>query len=156
MSDIVDLKWLVADEADEFFDFAAPIYRRTYAHLDPIAVEAYLLDTMSPDMIRKLIDRGRRYAYIIHRGKTAGFVGYDAGPETLYLDKLYITEEYRGKGLGSEIIEFLKNLAQSGNLSAFELYVSSSNPGAIRFYESKGFRDKALGKSSESDQTTFQ
>lgn len=57
-----------------------------------------------------------------------------------YLGFIYLEPEFRGKGLGADIIERLKVWGLGRGLSHFQLNVYSENTFAIRAYEKAGFR----------------
>ncbi|GGK58270.1 GNAT family N-acetyltransferase [Amphritea balenae] len=56
-----------------------------------------------------------------------------------YLFKLYVSEEYRGKGLGESLIDFLFGELKLRGLGSLDLEVYQKNEKAIRFYERLGF-----------------
>lgn len=60
----------------------------------------------------------------------------EGGGLTLWLDELYIKEQYRGKGLGSELIAFLKS---DGDIKRIRLEITPDNLGAERLYRALGF-----------------
>lgn len=136
----ISMKWLDTEDAEELFEFAAPIFRATYGDLDPEGVERYLQNTLSPGNIRDLIRNGRRYAYIISNGENVGFIGFDMKDGILFLDKLYFRPEYRRMGFGTATIDFLKDLAESEGLRILDLHVADSNHNAWKFYETLGFK----------------
>lgn len=55
---------------------------------------------------------------------------------TLWLDELYVKEQYRGKGLGSELIAYLKT---DVNVKRIRLEITPENLGAERLYKSLDF-----------------
>lgn len=58
--------------------------------------------------------------------------------KSLYLDDLYITENYRGKGLGSKLMDEVFDLAKTEKCKKVKWQVSKWNQNAIDFYKSKG------------------
>ena len=56
-----------------------------------------------------------------------------------YLGFIYLDSEYRGKALGREIIEALKQWGTSRGMQHFHLNVYADNAAAIRAYEKAGF-----------------
>ena len=58
---------------------------------------------------------------------------------TLWIEDIYILEQYRGKGLGGELFAYLeKNYADS--FSRFRLEVEEDNEHAVHLYKKNGFR----------------
>jgi len=59
--------------------------------------------------------------------------------KALVLDDLYIREEYRGKGLGKEAMEFFVAYARNNGYKRLQFQSELSNPGAMAFYKKIGF-----------------
>jgi ribosomal protein S18 acetylase RimI-like enzyme len=55
------------------------------------------------------------------------------------IDELYITPEYRNRGIGTRFIDSLRQ-SRSNNLVALELQVLPYNSRALKLYESLGFK----------------
>ncbi|TQV86657.1 GNAT family N-acetyltransferase [Aliikangiella coralliicola] len=60
------------------------------------------------------------------------------GKKGIHLDDLYIEPEFRSKGYGKELMNYLTRLAKSRGYARFEWWCMKSNHNAIRFYESLG------------------
>lgn len=60
------------------------------------------------------------------------------GKNGLYLEDLYVTPEFRGRGAGKNILKYLAQLAVKLNCGRFEWRVLDWNEPAIKFYESIG------------------
>lgn len=58
--------------------------------------------------------------------------------KSFYLDDLYILENYRGKGLGSRLIDEVFEMAKKENCKKVKWMVSKWNKNAIDFYKKKG------------------
>lgn len=66
------------------------------------------------------------------------FAYYTWVGKSLYLDDLYVKEEYRNVGIGKALINELKIIAQKENCKRFRWQVLNWNAPAIRFYEKMG------------------
>ena len=84
-------------------------------------------------------------AYIIeYEGKIAGYgltartFSQEAGGNVRWLEELYILEEYRSKGLGSEFFAYMEETREEGE-TRFRLEVEDDNIGAVSLYKRKGF-----------------
>lgn len=84
-------------------------------------------------------------AYIIEdRGEPAGFAllsttfSQEAGGKVVWIEELYIREEYRGRGLGSEFLGFVKDKVEP-YVSRIRLEIEPSNEYAKEMYTSIGF-----------------
>ena len=60
------------------------------------------------------------------------------GKHGLYLEDLYISPEYRGKGAGMSILKYLAKIALLNNCGRFEWSVLTWNEPAIQLYQSMG------------------
>lgn len=65
--------------------------------------------------------------------------------KTLYIDDICIDENCRGKHIGSQIFEYVKNYAKSIDCYNVTLNVWSCNPGAMKFYERCGLVPQKTG-----------
>ena len=60
--------------------------------------------------------------------------------KTLYLDDLCVENNYRGKNIGHELFEYVKNYAKEIGCHNLTLNVWAGNDKAIKFYESLGLK----------------
>lgn len=61
-----------------------------------------------------------------------------------FIDTIVVDEEYRGKGIGKTLYNFLKEHAIKNNIDAIDLNVWAFNEKAIKFYESLGMTVKNM------------
>ena len=85
-------------------------------------------------------------AYIISSdGKPAGYAllaitySNEAGGIVAWIEEIYILSEYRVKGLGAKLIEFIEEEYKDKAVK-LRLEVEESNKGAARLYERLGFK----------------
>ena len=60
------------------------------------------------------------------------------GKNGLFLEDIYITPKYRGRGAGKKLIKYLAKIAASKDCGRFEWSVLDWNEPAIKFYENLG------------------
>ena len=60
------------------------------------------------------------------------------GKKGLYLEDLFVLPEFRGKGIGKEMLKYLAKIALERDCGRFEWSVLDWNESAIKFYESLG------------------
>jgi GNAT superfamily N-acetyltransferase len=60
------------------------------------------------------------------------------GKPGIYLEDLYVSPEYRGKGFGKSLLKYLANLAIERDCGRLEWWVLDWNESAIKFYKSLG------------------
>lgn len=83
------------------------------------------------------------YILEAQNGKVVGYAllinGYsqEAGGKVVWLDELYIRDEFRGKGLGGE---FLGYLTKNVPAARIRLETEPENEGAKKLYERYGFK----------------
>jgi GNAT superfamily N-acetyltransferase len=77
-------------------------------------------------------------------GKPAGFALYFYNYSTwlgrpgLYLEDVFVRPEFRGKGIGKNLLLYLARLAVQENCGRFQWQVLDWNTPSIKFYESLG------------------
>ena len=64
-------------------------------------------------------------------------------PRTFYINALATLPEYRGQGLGSELLKVANRLALEAGCDELSLEVFEQNEGAVRLYERYGYRVSA-------------
>jgi ribosomal protein S18 acetylase RimI-like enzyme len=62
-------------------------------------------------------------------------------PGTLYISSLALFEQFRGMGLGTEMLSIARKQARERNLDALSLLVFEQNTGAVKLYEREGFHE---------------
>lgn len=60
------------------------------------------------------------------------------GKNGIYLEDIYVTPEYRGKGAGKALLKYVAKIAVDNNCGRFEWSVLDWNESAIEFYKSLG------------------
>ncbi|SFI74669.1 Ribosomal protein S18 acetylase RimI [Kaistella treverensis] len=103
----------------------------------------YMLREMySAEEISRQLQNPNYVYYLISVGnENAGFIGFEYQYEekTTKLHRIYLLEEFKGKGLGKKTLQFLKLQVQQNGDTRIILNVNKSNP-AIEIYESQGFK----------------
>lgn len=62
----------------------------------------------------------------------------------IFVDDLAVKQEYRGQGIGSQLLEVIKNKVKSEHLDGLELQVNARNTAARKMYEKLGFTEKSI------------
>lgn len=103
----------------------------------------YMLDMMySEEALKKHFENPNLHYYLIREeNQFLGFVGFEfhQEPETTKLHRIYFLKEAQGKGLGKEVLEFVKNEAKKNGNRRLILTVNKNNS-AQKFYEYQGFK----------------
>ncbi|KAJ8010765.1 hypothetical protein DPEC_G00078550 [Dallia pectoralis] len=62
----------------------------------------------------------------------------------LYLEDFFVMKEYRGCGIGSEILKLLSHMAVKTRCSSMHFIVAEGNQASIEFYKRRGAADLSL------------
>lgn len=84
-------------------------------------------------------DNGYEYYLIKIGDNVAGYTGLHEENGKIFLSKLYILKEDRGKQLASGTFDFIEDLARKKKLKSVWLTVNRNNKHAIDVYKHKGF-----------------
>ncbi len=134
-------KLSLSDEGavEEMSAIATAIVRE---HYDPILGKEqndYMLKKFqSYDAIRGQLEQGYRYYFVGDKAHRLGFMAFYPRGEAMYLSKLYLYKDERGKGYSRRMIDFVAAEARAEGLSAIELNVNRFN-GSVDIYEKLGF-----------------
>ena len=79
------------------------------------------------------------YYFIRENDKNIGYFGVSAKQDYLFLSKLYISKDYRAKGLGTMAFEKIKEIAQNQNYKKIQLTVNKHNESSVAIYKKWGF-----------------
>ena len=63
---------------------------------------------------------------------------------TYFIDDIVVDSNYRRKGIGKALYEYLLNIAKSDKIDSIELNVWAFNKSALKFYESLGMTVKNM------------
>lgn len=89
----------------------------------------------------KLKDTAAVYGWFggLWRGLLLECLARDLEPDTLLMDGIFVSEEARGQGVGSVLLEAICAEARSRDLKKVRLDVIDTNPRAKALYERSGF-----------------
>ena len=127
------------EELNKMSNMATSILRE---HYDPILGKEqndYMLEKFqSVSAIKEQVLGGYEYYFAVE-GEEVGFLAFYKKDKVLYLSKLYLKKECRGKGYGRKMVEFTAENAKKYGLSGVELNVNKYNYDTIKAYEKMGF-----------------
>lgn len=78
-------------------------------------------------------------------GKVTGFVATKLGdpePSGAYIDSIIVKPEYRGRGIGQQLLERCISSLKDRGVSFLHLHVRSDFPLSVNFWEKNGFKGK--------------
>ncbi|MDE6036593.1 MAG: GNAT family N-acetyltransferase [Ruminococcus sp.] len=103
--------------------------------------------TMTSMRFRELIESGTLISFIAYAdnipvGVMNAFYKYTtfSGRKIFYIEDLYISESFRGHGIGGKFIEKAREIAVSADCVQIELKCAEWNKKSAGFYESHGLK----------------
>ncbi len=114
-----------------------------YKEADPVLPES---------IFTQLVENGTFLVAELH-GTVVGILSYlyrhiesdkQVTRNIIFVDDLAVDETYRGNGIGSQLLQFVKDKVQQEHLDGLELQVNARNIQAKRMYEKNGFTEKSI------------
>lgn len=128
-----------AENIKELAELASKIWHEYW----PILLSDKQIDYMvenfqSENAIKNQIaNENYTYYYIIKNNEKAGYFGLSDKEGYLFLSKIYISKEFRHKGLGTKAFEKIKKIAGGRKI---RLTVNKQNINSINAYKKWGFQ----------------
>jgi len=136
--EIIQANTLLHFEAIE--QLAREILPEHYGAYLPVEHVNYFIEKFqTARSIQEQTQHGFEYYLLIESGQNAAYLGIHEQNQLLILSKLYILKQFREKGIGAKLMDFVKFRASELKLSGIELVVNKLNQLAIEFYKRKGF-----------------
>jgi len=120
---------------------ADTIWRHHYIPITGIGQVEYMLNKyQSADAISKQIEEdGFEYFILTFEKNAVGYISIKKEKATLFLSKIYVLSDYRGKKIGKTAMQFIENKAKEYHLKTIMLTVNKGNVNSIKAYEKLGF-----------------
>lgn len=127
-----------------------------HQHFTPIIgakqVDYMLENFQSYSAMRDQVDnQGYEYCFLNYDGKNVGYVAFTREDEAIFLSKIYILETYRGKKIGREAIQYIKEFGKKAQCTKVRLTVNRRNLNTIMAYNAMGFTISSEEKKSIGD-----
>lgn len=139
---MIGIKKASENEISLIRELATKSWNSAYANILSQEQIDYMLDEMySYEMILSQMQNPNYHYFIIDFNENpAGFIGFENHyePNTTKLHRIYLLEDFKGKGLGKFAIQFLKEKVAESEDSRIILNVNKEN-NAKKIYESQGF-----------------
>jgi C_GCAxxG_C_C family probable redox protein len=129
------------EQIKETAAIAETVWHEHYASILKITQIDYMLEKFqSCDAITEQISKdGYQYYELVNQGGAAGYFSFRKQADSLFLSKLYIVKEYRGRDYARKTIDFLSKICNKEKLSKIWLTVNRNNLNSIAAYEKLGF-----------------
>ena len=142
---------LIEVKTDEQIDVLAALAREIWTeHFTPMLEEGqveYMLEKFqSPAPIRLQLKEGYQYYFLKLDEELAGYTGFHAEEESLFLSKIYVRKTMRGKKIAKQAIDYMVSLCHERHLNKIWLTVNRNNSIAIAAYEKMGFTKAYMKK----------
>ena len=133
----MEIKPFEKEDFSELFNFMKPLWEETYGSILPARQIEFLLDHyFSDEAVSGFIGKGYKYFTLKEENRLCGVtVICDGKDGSVYLDKLYINEDSRGKGYPGKVFGFLLGSGKDVTLN-----VNQKNARAIKCYKKNGFK----------------
>ncbi len=117
------------------------IWRKHYIPITGIGqVEHMLKKYQSAEAIAKQIgDDGFEYFILSYEKQAVGYISIKKEETQLFLSKIYVLSDFRGKKIGKTAMQFIENKAKEYELKTIMLTVNKNNTNTIKAYEKLGF-----------------
>lgn len=100
----------------------------------------YMLDLFySEEKIKSEIEQGVIWEMLVENEMPIGYLACKIEPEKIYISKIYLKAETRGKGLGKFLLNRSIEIAKENHKKSIYLNVNKFNTDSIAFYERNGF-----------------
>ena len=121
---------------------ADDVWPKTFREILSPEQIVYMMKMMyAPDVMEKELANGFLFDLLVVDGCDAGYMVYaphDA-PGTMKLHKLYLLEEFQGKGYGQKMLRHVADTARKSGFRSLILAVNKQNVKARKAYERFGF-----------------
>lgn len=135
------LKVSTDKEIKQLADLASEIWHKYWPKiLSPAQIDYMIAKFQSYNALKEQIeDEGYIYNIMEYEGKNIGYFGVCPKEDYLFLSKIYIKDDYRGKGLGKEAFKKILDIAKEHNKTSIRLTVNKYNTNTIKTYEKWDF-----------------
>lgn len=129
-------------EINKVAELASAIWNEHYPSIIGQDQVDYMVEKFqSVEAINQQIEEGYVYHLINYNDKSVGYLSIKKNNDDLFLSKIYISKELRGKGIGKAAFSFIENLAKEQNCKTISLTVNKYNTNTVKAYEKIGFKN---------------
>ncbi|MGI6032254.1 MAG: GNAT family N-acetyltransferase [Coriobacteriales bacterium] len=142
MSDLVMVRVRQPEHIAELANFASDIFREYFSTLYSAEKVECLIDHLlsTEALTRAIADEGYEYYFVDEEDEHIGFLGIQPHESYLFLSKLYLVKEARGKGYGRAMFNTVKERAKELGCSTIRLNCARDNVASLDYYDHIGFK----------------
>lgn len=132
-------KFIRVTNINELASLASDIWHEYWTEiLSPEQIDYMVKNFQSEHAIKNQIEyENYSYYFIVEDNVKAGYFGISDKSDYLFLSKLYISKDFRHKGLGTKTFEKIKEIANGRKI---QLTVNKYNTNTIKAYKKWGFK----------------
>lgn len=117
------------------------IWTQHYTPIIGVNQVEYMLDKFqSFDAISNQINDGYEYYKIHHNDELVGYISIKKNDSVLFLSKVYVHADFRGKGIGKMAFNFIEDRAINLKCRSIMLTVNKYNTNSIAAYKRLGYK----------------
>ena len=121
---------------------ANTIWREHYIPIIGVKHVEYMLEKyQTVNSMKDQIENGSFYYLIYYKTKPVGYLSFSYEADAVFLSKIYVLNNFRGKKIGKAAMLFVENSARDLRLSKIYLTVNKDNLNSIKAYEKLGYRN---------------
>ncbi len=126
----------------ELANFAEGIFREYFSTLHSADKVEYLVNYLlsTEALTNAIADDGYEYYFVDENDQHIGFIGIKPDDGYLFLSKLYLSKEARGRGYGRAEFEFVKQRARDLGFNRIRLTCARDNIASLDRYDHMGFK----------------
>lgn len=130
------------DDIREIAVLAEEIWNQHFVDIIGKAQVDYMVEKFQsyPALKRQIEQEGYEYYRIFCEGLAAGYIGIHPEEDALFLSKLYIKKDFRGKHLATGAVQFLTDLCRKRGLKKIWLTCNKHNRHTLDIYDHLGFQ----------------
>lgn len=140
MSDNFEIVKVNYDDIPQLAQVANSIWHEYFTPIIGKQQVEYMVDKFqSVKGLTEQFSNGYAYYFAKEKGIIVGYCGVQPQGEKLFLSKLYLQKENRGKGFAGIMFNYIKQLAGKQNKKSIYLTVNRYNTNTIDVYKHLGF-----------------
>ena len=134
------VKAVTKNQIQDIASMANIIWHEHFTPIIGIGQVEYMIEKFqSVPALTSQIKEGYEYYQLFSNGKFCGYCGIHPENGKLFLSKLYVKKEYRGRHLSTKALDFLKELCAERELSSIWLTCNKHNDNSLSVYRHWGF-----------------
>ena len=143
------IKLCTIDDLDQLKKLAYQTFDESFRPMNiQEAIDTYLGEAFTTEKLStELMTNGSEFYFIYADEELAGYLKINYAPaqsdindpDSMEIERIYVKKEFKGKGLGKQLMNYAVKLAEEGSKKYLWLGVWERNRQAIEFYKYSGF-----------------